>query len=156
MKLFFYLFFSLTTITLFGQTPDKDRYELGMTTGYAYSKGHFLQLGAIWGKDYGNVHVPSKGFGVGTDLGLVNDKLTIGAKGFIEYNAYIITAFRLNAINYFRQGQSDFRIIPEVGLTMFGQINFMYGYGIPISKNEITDIGRHRFALTFNLFRKKE
>lgn len=145
------------TPLLYAKKDSLDNYKLGLTTGYSYAKIHFIQVGAIWGRDYGDIYSSSKGFGVGSDIGLINDKLTIGLKSFYEYNFFTIIGFRLNAINYFRGQNIDFRLMPQLGFSFFGYINFMYGYSLPTLGNELSEINRHSFSLTFNIiqFKKK-
>ena len=65
----------------------------------------------------------------------------------------MLAGLRINAIIYFRDRAADFRILPEVGFTAFGYVNLMYGYGLPLLKSELTDISRHRFSITLNLFK---
>jgi hypothetical protein len=141
------------TFSLYAQTDYSNKYKLGLTTGYTYAKSHFIQIGAIWGNyGYGNVHTPSKGFGIGADIGNFKNTFTVGAKAFYEYNLILIS-FRINAINYFSEQYSDFRLMPQFGISLLGNLNLMYGYSIPTLGNELTDIGRHSFSLTLNLFR---
>lgn len=147
---------SLFNLSLHAQVKKSENYSLGISTGYTYANSHFIQLGTIYGANYGNVHIPSKGFGLGVDIGKVNNKLTIGTKAFYEYNFFIASGFRLNAINYFSGEKIDFRLMPQVGLSIMGNINFMYGYSIPTLGNELTDISRNSFSVTINLFKQKK
>ncbi|GHA62252.1 hypothetical protein [Pontibacter akesuensis] len=152
-KVYFLLAFLLAHISVsYAQGPDN--YRTGLTTGYSYANSHFLQLGIIYGKNYGNVHIPALGYGIGADVGLVEEKLAVGAKGFIEYNPFILTVTRLGVIHYTSQGQNDFRILPEAGISIFGLIHFTYGYSIPLSRREIVDIGKNRLSLSVNIFRE--
>lgn len=132
----------------------QSKYSLGLTTGYTYAKSHFIQIGAIYGTDYGNVHTPSKGFGIGADISKINNKYAVGTKIFYEHNFFILTAFRLNAVNYFSEQQNlDFRLMPQFGLSLFGYLNLLYGYSIPTLGNEYANIGRHSISLTLNLLK---
>jgi hypothetical protein len=133
------------------KTKISNRYSFGLTTGYVYQNDHYFQLGGIVGSNYGNVHVGSKGAGLGTEFNFKDDKFTIGAKAFVEYNYFVISGFRLNLINYFRNSQTDLRITTEFGFSIFGFLNILYGYGYPILKNEFIDLSRHRLTITLNL-----
>ena len=64
-----------------------------------------------------------------------------------------VAGLRISAINYFRDRTADFRILPKVGFTAFGYVNLMYENGLPLLKSELTDISRHRFSITLNLFK---
>lgn len=137
------------------QQAEPEKFVPGFTTGYAYlnSNSHFLQLGVLFGKDYGNIHLPSKGFGAGVELSQVQGKFAAGTKAFLEYNGLLITAFRVNLIDYYSERKHDLRILPETGFTFFGKVSLTYGYGFPLMQTELLNIGRHRFALTINLIK---
>lgn len=139
-------------IIINGQAQDLLGYKPALSVGYAYTEGHFVQVGAIFGKNYGNIHVPSYGFGGGVELGAIDGKFALGSKAFAEYNLFLAT-IRLGMINYTWRKQNDLRLLPEVGLTAFGYASITYGYTVPFKENDISEIGRHRFALTINLFR---
>lgn len=62
-----------------------------------------------------------------------------------------IICLRGNLINYNFNGKNDLRILPEIGLSLFGAVNLTYGYNIPITNYEIVNLSRNRFTLTFNL-----
>lgn len=62
-------------------------------------------------------------------------------------------SLRLSALNYFQNKQSEFRILPELGLSIGGFVNLTYGYGISFG-NSINGISNHRLGLSFNLNRK--
>jgi hypothetical protein len=157
MKSRYLLILFLVLISIYtGYSQNADRYTIGINTGYAYATSHFLQVEAIYGKDYGNVHVGSMGYGVGTDLSYMDDKFTIGPKAFVEFNPLVLFGSRIGLINYISQGQSDFRLLPEVGISLLGYANLMYGYSIPLLKTELDDISKHRFGLSVNLYRSKQ
>jgi hypothetical protein len=150
-KLFLLLLILQFNNSLYAQFEEKPEYKIGLTTGYTNSKTKFLQLGAIIGTDYGNMHIPSNGFGIGTDIGKINNSLVVGAKVFYEYNVFIVSGLRLSAINYVTEKLYDFRVMPQVGFSFFGFLNFMYGYSIPTLGNELNEISRNSFSITLNL-----
>lgn len=59
-------------------------------------------------------------------------------------------SLKLSAINYFQDKQSEFRLLPETGISIGGLINLTYGYGISFGQS-INGISNHRFSLNFNL-----
>ena len=56
-------------------------------------------------------------------------------------------------VGYIENGNTDLRLLPEIGFSFFGLANLTYGYGIPILNYKVEDVSRHRVALTFNLSR---
>ncbi|NRD20736.1 hypothetical protein HNV08_11810 [Winogradskyella eckloniae] len=62
-------------------------------------------------------------------------------------------SIRLSALNYFKNEQSEFRILPELGASFGGMVNLTYGYGISFN-NTIGGISNHRLSLNINLNRK--
>ena len=77
----------------------------------------------------------------------------IAPKIGFEISALIFSA-RLSAINYFQNGNSEFRILPEVGFSLGGRINLTYGYGISLNDGNINGLSNHRLGLSFNLNKK--
>ena len=97
--------------------------------------------------------VPNVGV-TGFRVGIESDfNKTIAPKVGYEI-AITVFALRLSAANYFQQGNSEFRLIPELGISIGGRINLTYGYGISFNNRNLTDIGHHRVCLSFNLNRK--
>jgi hypothetical protein len=58
---------------------------------------------------------------------------------------------RLSAVNYFQDGNSEFRLLPELGFSYNGWVNLTYGYGIPFNNGNLNNVSCHRVALSFNL-----
>ena len=65
-----------------------------------------------------------------------------------------ILVMRLSAINYFQSNKSEFRILPEIGLSWGGFVNLTYGYNFRLTNSQIDNLSKHRFCLSFN-FNKK-
>lgn len=61
---------------------------------------------------------------------------------------------RLTALNYFQNKHAEFRLLPEVGISLGGNINLTYGYNFRLTPRKITDISNHRMCLSFNINRK--
>ncbi|GAA4309703.1 hypothetical protein [Nibribacter koreensis] len=146
------LLFGLLFFPAIARAQAANEYERGVIAGYAYAKTHFLQLSILHGKHYRNVHVPAYGYGAGIELGVLDHEVTLGLKGFAEYNAFQILAARINAITYLREDRLDLRLLPEVGLTAMGKATLLYGYGLPVAGREMPGISEHRISLTFTFF----
>ena len=78
---------------------------------------------------------------------------TIAPKVGYEISATLFV-IRLSAVNYFQNGNSEFRILPELGLSIYGWVNLTYGYGIPLHNGNLNNVSCHRVGLSFNLNRR--
>lgn len=136
------------------------------SAGYAYQKGHFLQLGLIYGTNYNHVNNNVKnrldnmkydvkwdyavfGMGLGADIGIVKSGMAFAPKIFGEFETHQkLLFYRFNLIQYFAGGKHDLRLMPEVG-AYFGKgshIAVMAGYSQPL-KQQIKDISRLRIGI---------
>ncbi|WGD35150.1 hypothetical protein [Olleya sp. YS] len=91
-----------------------------------------------------------QGFRIGLETNLkANEDFIIAPKLGYEFS---ITFFslRLSALNYFQNNQSEFRLLPELGISLGGLVNVTYGYGIGFGQS-INGISNHRLSLSFNL-----
>ena len=59
---------------------------------------------------------------------------------------------RLSVLNYFQNDKSEFRVLPEIGLSLGGKINMTYGYGIAFKDNNLNNVSNHRLSINFLLF----
>ena len=152
----FSIVFFLITITFltFGQEVNKTKDKrIGLSIGYIHQGDNFLTIGAIVGKNVGNIHAPGWAYGLATEFELNTGNSIVGVKTFFDINLIAFGA-RLNAISYFNKQQANFRLTPEVGLNVSSLFTIYYGYNIPISGTELNEINRNRLNVTFNLFRK--
>ncbi|WP_156115501.1 hypothetical protein [Psychroserpens sp. Hel_I_66] len=62
-----------------------------------------------------------------------------------------VFSIRLSAVNYFQNGNSEFRLLPEIGISLNGWANLTYGYGIPFNNGNLNNVSSHRVGLSFNL-----
>lgn len=90
------------------------------------------------------------GYRVGLETNFKPNDLIIAPKLNLELN-YILVSARMGFVSYMKRGNFDLRFLPEVGLTLAGGVNLMYGYGLPLLSNRVDDISRHRVTLTVNL-----
>ena len=131
---------------------------------FAFSPGIILQhqffsdVNIIVGKvtvDNGKIPIVGiSGVRLGFESNFKDGKdFIIAPKIGYEISATIFT-IRLSAANYFNNSKSEFRIIPELGISVLGFANLTYGYGIPINKSDIYKLSHHRVSLTINLNKK--
>lgn len=89
---------------------------------------------------------------IGMESNFNKNDFIVGTKIGYELSGMVV-CFRGNAISYFHQGKTDLRLLPEVGLSLFGAVNLTYGYSIPLLDYRISSISNHRLTLTVNLNR---
>jgi hypothetical protein len=153
------LFFILT-YHIFGYSQEKTAFE-GSRFGVAFSPGVIQQrntflesnlfMGIIFAEE--GKKVPAVGV-AGFRIGIESDlNKTIAPKFGVELALLAVTV-RLSAANYYQDKNSEFRIIPEFGYCVGGWVNLTYGYGISLNGRNLTDIGHHRVAISFNLNRR--
>ncbi len=139
----------------YGQEKESKHFDFAFSPGVIVQRNVFLDANVIIGKTFFNLNPKVPYVGIhGIRIGLETDcNKTFAPKIGYEFTPMIFT-LRLSAANYFQNDNSEFRILPEIGLSFYSWINLTYGYGISLNKGNITDIGHHRISLTFN-FNKK-
>ncbi|MEM5565212.1 hypothetical protein WNY78_08855 [Psychroserpens sp. AS72] len=91
------------------------------------------------------------GFRIGFETNLRDrNNHTIAPKIGYEISATLVVV-RLSMVNYFQNGNSEFRLLPELGLSFNGWANLTYGYGIPFNNGNLNNVSSHRVGLSFNL-----
>src|SRR5205807_1421321 len=92
------------------------------------------------------------GTGLCVDVALNTNTLTVGPRIFVEERMDYV-GVRLNAANYFRRQESDFRIMPEIYFSFLGIVNIAFGYSVPLSTKAFGDISTYRFTITYNFIK---
>lgn len=147
-----FVFFSITNA--FGQ--NKKQTDFIFSPGIILQKGVFLEANLFIGEviTETSIKVPVvgvQGWRVGLESNLQSgDNFVIAPKIGYELSATVFV-LRLSAVNYFQNGNSEFRVLPEVGFSAGGWANLTYGYGIPLNDGNLRDVSRHRLSLSFNL-----
>ena len=143
------LFFALllSTHNTFGQS-----HHLGIKIGYQSNRTAELGVGyaySIWEK--GSV---APGLMLSPAIGVEHmhhsERNIVGAKMSLEAY-YIFFAGRVNIIRYEADTQIDMRLRPEIGLSFFGLGNVFYGYNIPLSKVQLSEIQGHKISFLINI-----
>jgi hypothetical protein len=70
----------------------------------------------------------------------------------VELSGMVI-CMRATALTYFHNGDTQFRLLPELGISFLGFANLTYGYNFNLSKVDINGISNHRVCLSINLNR---
>ena len=152
-KLFLFLLINCCLLANSQQkvTDSDNQIRFAFSPGIIVQRNVFLDVNVLVGKSIIDLNpkVPLVGI-QGVRIGLESDcNNIIAPKIGYELNA-MIYVLRFSAINYLKNGNSEFRIIPELGLSFYSWMNLTYGYGISLGNNRISDIGHHRVSLTFN------
>jgi hypothetical protein len=155
-------FLILSSAHCYAQEEDR---QTESKTDFVFSPGLILQgnffadVNIIVGKTIVDTNskipvVGVKGFRFGFESNFRdNENYTIAPKIGYEISPMLYT-LRLSAVNYFQNGNSEFRILPEIGLSFGGWVNLTYGYGIAFKDSNLNNVGNHRVSLSFNLNRK--
>lgn len=154
MKHIHLIFGLLFSISLFSQDTIKKA-----KTEYMFSPGVIVQgnlhneLNFMIGQKGEFMIMPSfNGIRIGVESNMKYDKdFIIAPKIGYEFSMSVLV-FRINAINYFQNGNSNFYIYPEVGIGLGGSVNLTYGYN-SLKNNEIIGLSKHRIGLSINLNR---
>lgn len=140
------------------KSKEPTKLDIVFSPGVIIQKEIFGELNIIIGgiANEGQSKIPIVGVGglrVGFETNLKsNTDFIIAPKIGVELSAAIIS-MRLSAINYFKDNESEFRILPELGISLNGSVNLTYGYGISF-KNTINGISNHRLGLSININKK--
>jgi hypothetical protein len=152
-KLFLFLFI-ICRFLANGQeqaTTPNNKFAIAFSPGIIIQRNVFLDANILIGKVMVDLNPKVPNVGIqGIRIGLESDcNNIIAPKIGYEFTPMIFSS-RLSVANYFQNGNSEFRIIPELGLSFYSWMNLTYGYGISIGNDRISDIGHHRVSLTFN------
>ena len=150
--------------SILGYSQEKEN-QTKAKTDFAFSPGLILQgnlfadVNLLIGKVTVDLNskipiVGIQGFRLGFESNFLDNKnYTIAPKVGYEISPMLYT-LRLSAVNYFQNSNSEFRILPELGLSLGGWINLTYGYGISLENKNLKNVSNHRISLNFNLNRK--
>jgi len=126
--------------------------DLSFSPGFIVQRQAFAEANLNIGEVLSNGSVLGiAGYRIGAESNLRTGRDFIIAPKVGYEVCILIGVVRLSAINYFKGSTSEFRILPEVGLSMFGLINITYGYNIRVTSPAIGDISSHRLAISINL-----
>jgi hypothetical protein len=133
-------------------TTKKSDFGVAFSPGFILQRNVFMDANLFLGDIYSDTEpkIPImgvKGFRIGVETDF---NRTIAPKVGYEI-AITVICLRLTLADYIQGNQSQFRLIPELGISIGGWINLTYGYGISLNKANLTEIGHHRLALTINL-----
>lgn len=149
------LFFSiLFSTSLFSQdTIRKAKTEFVFSPGLVVQGNLHNEFNLMIGQKHDFMIMPSfTGIRIGVESNMKYDKDFIIAPKIGYEFSMVIFVFRLNAINYFQNGNSNFYIYPEFGISLGGSVNLTYGYN-SLKSNDIIGLSKHRIGLSINLNR---
>jgi hypothetical protein len=126
--------------------------EVAFSPGIVLQREVFAEANVLFGKveiEKGICGISGIRLGVESNL-KSGDEWTIAPKAGVEASLTIMS-IRLSAANYFQNGNSELRLIPEMGFSWGGFVNITYGYGLKLSNSDITNLSQHRLTLSFNI-----
>jgi hypothetical protein len=146
------IFIGLLSLIVSGQTEsEKPPTKIIFSPGLIY-QGQFLgELNLMFSK----LEIETGGsviWGprIGLETGYSQDKFLIAPKIGYEFSGLLI-CLRGNALVYIQDKKSDYRLLPEIGISLGGAMNLCYGYNFHIYNDKIENIGTNRISLTINL-----
>jgi hypothetical protein len=157
IKTYFTAFLILTLTSLYSQDTLTnhnffDDYKSGIVMGCIFQDKTYATIGGVFAQDYDRKTRQTLGFGICADFSLNTSSTIIGPRAFFEVTKGIF-GYRINLAYYFQNRDEDFRVIPEVYLTLYGRVNFCYGLSLATPNRTINDLGLHRFSLQFNFIK---
>lgn len=152
MKLVHLIFGLIFSTSLFSQdTIRKAKTEYVFSPGVIVQGNLHNELNFMIGQKHDFMIVSSfTGIRIGVESNMKYDKDFIIAPKIGYEFSMLLVVFRINAINYFQNGNSNFFIYPEVGISLGGSVNLTYGYN-SLKNNEIIGLSKHRIGLSINL-----
>lgn len=125
--------------------------------GYTYQYNSFAEVGIGFitkkikpSHDFVTLKFPEKlnSVFVSTEFNFQRDFLLGSKVGYeMAWVRWAPVTSRLNYAYYTDFTQVDMRIVPEVGVNLFGYIHLTYGYNIPLQTFEFEGIRRSRISL---------
>lgn len=150
-KHFLSLLFLLSLYSFSQEKKSNKKYDFAFSPGIICQGNMFNELNVTVGKistENWTVGIVGWRIGVESNFKYNNDFIIAPKVGYDISMTYFTV--RLSAVNYFQNSKSEFRILPEIGISLGGSICLTYGYGISL-KSEISGVPNHRIGLSFNI-----
>jgi hypothetical protein len=90
------------------------------------------------------------GLKIGVESSFQPDNYLIAPKIGVETSTYV--CLRGNFLNYFQNNTSDFRLLLEIGPSLFTFVSLTYGYCPHLLMDKNPNISTHRVSLTVSLY----
>ncbi|WP_395062820.1 hypothetical protein [Flavobacterium sp.] len=151
-KHFLSLLFLLSLYSFSQEKQSNKKYDLAFSPGIICQGNMFNELNVTVGKiSTENWTVGIVGWRIGIESNFkYNSEFIIAPKVGYDISMTYFTV-RLSAVNYFQNNKSEFRILPEMGISLGGSFCLTYGYGISLKNSEIAGVSNHRIGLSFNI-----
>ncbi len=150
-----YCLFILCLINLYSycqESKTSKKYDYAFSPGIISQGNMFNELNLTIGKvSTENWTVGIVGWRLGLESNFKYDKEFIIAPKIGYDISMTYFTVRLSAINYFQNKKSEFRLLPEIGISLGGSLCLTYGYGISINNSDISGLSNHRIGLSFNI-----
>jgi hypothetical protein len=153
MKTWITLLTLITSIVSFGQKEffknrDKDL-SLGVNSNIRLSTG---EVGISFIKDYDRYGFNTDVITLSSELGYVNNHFVVAPKVTYSYNYFFIFNGSVSLTNYNYEKNSLLYLKPQIGISVVGSLDLVYGYNIPIiDKNH--EFQGSMLTLRGNIFR---
>ena len=128
--------------------------DLALSPGIVYQGEPVYELNLLAGRYVSEMSgnaFPGVRLGVETNFRQGNEWYFAPKAGF-ELSGMII-CFRGTAMACVQRSDIQFRLVPEIGVSLAGLVNLTYGYAFAFNRPDGFDLPRHRIALSLNLNR---
>lgn len=151
-KHFLSLLFLLSIYSFSQEKQSNKKYDFAFAPGIICQGNMFNELNITVGKiSTENWTVGIVGWRIGIESNFkYNSEFIIAPKVGYDISMTYFTV-RLSAVNYFQNDKSEFRILPEIGISLGGSFCLTYGYGISLKNSEVLGASNHRIGLSFNI-----
>ena len=145
----------MLNLEVYSQQNDGNYKSFLFSTGISYQRTFTGEINLMYRgiEDSGMAGWATYGPRLGVEFNFNRDNFIFAPKIGYEVNL-IIFATRLSLINYLSNGKSDIRLLPEIGITLFGWVDLTYGYSLSFSENSINSLANNRITLSINFDRK--
>jgi hypothetical protein len=114
----------------------------------------YLTAGGLYLLPYDEMNKQTVSFGFCADISINTSDVVVGPRFFADFSKKHIGA-RINFSEYYQKNLSEFRLTPEIFITLFGNVNLSYGYAFCFPERNIVDAGFNRVSLIFNFANQK-
>lgn len=121
--------------------------------GFIHQGDNYTEANVIIGIDGCTYHYLCGiiGWRVGAESNLKSGlEFVIAPKVGAAFTLFATTA-RISVVDYIQGSKSELRILPELGVTLFGLLDVTYGYGVRLTDTKIGGISEHRLGITANI-----
>ena len=143
--------------TVLGLASHEAQGQWALRGGYTYQYSSFAEVGVGLitktikpSHDFITLRIPERTNSIflSSEFNFASDFVLGGKLGYeIAWVRWAPITARLSYAYYTDFTNQDMRVIPELGINLFGFLHLTYGYNIPLQNEEFNSISRNRISL---------